>query len=130
LATKLSKALGGVTIVQKGSKDRITNGDETLLNEEAGSNRRCGGQGDVLSGTIGAFLAWGMRYENDQNLTQKISSERIPLLAAYAACAITRNASKLTFEQLGRSMQTSDVLNQVGKSFDEIFGSDELEPKL
>lgn len=28
-----------------------------------GSSRRCGGQGDVLSGAVGTFLAWGKNYE-------------------------------------------------------------------
>lgn len=63
LAGKLSRALGGVTILQKGASDRITNGQELLVNDELGSARRCGGQGDVLSGIVGAYLAWGKNYE-------------------------------------------------------------------
>lgn len=34
-----------------------------LLNSVEGSVRRCGGQGDVLSGLVGTFLAWGKNYE-------------------------------------------------------------------
>lgn len=63
LAKELAQALGGVTILQKNSVDRITNGNEVLVNSVEGSVRRCGGQGDVLSGTIGTFLAWGKNYE-------------------------------------------------------------------
>lgn len=29
-----------------------------------GSPRRCGGQGDILGGTMGAILAWGKCYED------------------------------------------------------------------
>jgi ATP-dependent NAD(P)H-hydrate dehydratase len=29
-----------------------------------GGYKRCGGQGDVLSGTVGTFLAWGKCYED------------------------------------------------------------------
>lgn len=36
-----------------------------LSNETEGSFRRCGGQGDVLSGAVGCWLAWGMRYEEE-----------------------------------------------------------------
>lgn len=63
LASALSKALGGPTIVQKGREDRITNGREQLISSQTGSSRRCGGQGDVLSGAVGTFLAWGKNYE-------------------------------------------------------------------
>lgn len=65
LAVLLSRALEGVTILEKGAVDRITNGDEVLLNEVRGSERRCGGQGDVLSGAVGTFLAWGKAYEEE-----------------------------------------------------------------
>lgn len=63
LAARLSRTLGGVTVLQKGESDIITNGEEILINEEEGSVRRCGGQGDVLSGSVGTFLAWGKNYE-------------------------------------------------------------------
>lgn len=65
LASRLADALGGVTILEKGSVDRITNGtaSEQLVNEVEGSVRRCGGQGDVLSGTVGCFLAWAKSYQ-------------------------------------------------------------------
>jgi ATP-dependent NAD(P)H-hydrate dehydratase len=29
-----------------------------------GGLKRCGGQGDILSGTIGCFLAWGKCHED------------------------------------------------------------------
>jgi ATP-dependent NAD(P)H-hydrate dehydratase len=32
--------------------------------ETEGAPRRCGGQGDILGGTIGAILAWGKCYED------------------------------------------------------------------
>ncbi|KAJ3104043.1 hypothetical protein HDU97_009590 [Phlyctochytrium planicorne] len=57
-AESLSKALGNVTIFQKGKVDHITDGTNTVVCVEEGSPRRCGGQGDVLTGTIAAFLAW------------------------------------------------------------------------
>ena len=46
----------GVTIVQKGHVDIITDGQVLLECSEKGSLRRCGGQGDVLSGAMAG--AW------------------------------------------------------------------------
>jgi ATP-dependent NAD(P)H-hydrate dehydratase len=86
-ASSISRALGGVAILQKGKKDLVaidTTGDEASLktsglNEAEGKKeavkeevevdtegglKRCGGQGDILSGTVGAFLAWAKCYED------------------------------------------------------------------
>ena len=86
-AALVSKSLGGVTVLQKGAKDIIssdTSGDEADLRESRmegadvevekvqetvevdieGGLKRCGGQGDVLSGCVGTFLAWGRCYED------------------------------------------------------------------
>lgn len=59
--------------------------------------------------------------------TPPSSSEPIPplaLLAAYAASTVTRNASRLAFEKYGRAMQTSDVMLEVGRSFEQVLGED------
>ncbi|KND04869.1 hypothetical protein, variant [Spizellomyces punctatus DAOM BR117] len=63
VALKLSQAFGNVTILQKGSRDIISNGKEVLICDAEGSPRRCGGQGDLLSGACATFLAWGKNYE-------------------------------------------------------------------
>jgi ATP-dependent NAD(P)H-hydrate dehydratase len=51
LCAKLSKAFGGVTIIQKGGKDFISNGANTLVSEGEGGLKRSGGQGDTLTGS-------------------------------------------------------------------------------
>jgi ATP-dependent NAD(P)H-hydrate dehydratase len=86
-AALISKSLGGVTLLQKGAKDIIssdTTGDAADLRESRiegtdvgyekiqetvevdieGGLKRCGGQGDVLSGCVGTFMAWGRCYED------------------------------------------------------------------
>lgn len=86
-AGMVSKALGGVTVLQKGAKDVIaidTTGDaadlaasqlqssttekekvtETIEVDVEGGLKRCGGQGDILSGAVGTILAWGKCYED------------------------------------------------------------------
>ncbi|KDE03867.1 YjeF [Microbotryum lychnidis-dioicae p1A1 Lamole] len=132
LAGKLAKALGGVTVLEKGTVDRIVNNDkeeQAWINETKGSLRRCGGQGDVLSGAVGCFLAWGLSYLQKQQGEARVGEKKsdpitefeIPRLAAYAASTITRTASRLTFEKKKRAMQTSDMLNFVGEAFEEVF---------
>lgn len=84
----ISKALGGVTVLQKGPEDIIatnTRGDSSKaheipknpervprerLEEETvtkidtpGGFKRVGGQGDILSGCVATWLAWGKCYE-------------------------------------------------------------------
>lgn len=46
----LSKQIGGVTILRKGKSDLISDGDTVKSVSIYGSPRRCGGQGDILSG--------------------------------------------------------------------------------
>ena len=83
----VSRELGGVTVLQKGASDIIsvdTTGEkaelqasklatddvqketakETVEVDVEGGLKRCGGQGDVLSGCVGAMLAWGKCYED------------------------------------------------------------------
>ncbi|BGP07560.1 hypothetical protein JCM10049v2_003398 [Rhodotorula toruloides] len=129
LAAAISRALSGPTIVQKGREDRITNGQDTLVNAVVGSSRRCGGQGDVLSGAVGTFLAWGKNYEEREAKDEQdpIKPHEITLLAAYAASTVTRTASRLTFAKHKRSMQTGEMLGFVGQAFEEVFGTEEVQ---
>ena len=67
-ALLVSKALGGVTVLQKGPNDIIAGGDpqdpEVVKVDQPGGLKRCGGQGDILSGAVGTFLAWGKCHED------------------------------------------------------------------
>lgn len=47
-----------VTVLCKGPRDFITNGQWNYQWGEDGSPRRCGGQGDILSGLAGTFTNW------------------------------------------------------------------------
>lgn len=61
---KLSKALGGVTIIQKGPRDVISNGVTSIVSDVEGGLKRSGGQGDTLTGSLGTLLAWRAAYHN------------------------------------------------------------------
>lgn len=90
-AEKLSQALGGVTIIQKGSKDYISNGERTLVSDIPGGLKRSGGQGDTLTGSLATFLAWRKAYldklwDHDGDL----GAEELLALVAFAGSSLTR----------------------------------------
>jgi ATP-dependent NAD(P)H-hydrate dehydratase len=39
------------------------------------------------------------------------------MLAGYAGCHITRTSSKLAFKKYGRSVLTTDMLSEIGSSY-------------
>lgn len=145
-AGEVSKLLGGVVVLEKGSTDLIasdTTGEAASLeasklgdgNERQrvrevvevdveGGLKRCGGQGDVLSGTVGAMLAWGKCYEDGAFGDGSIPASRLPLLAAVGGSMVTRTSSRMAFQLQGRGLVTQDMLPQLGKSFSEVFGED------
>lgn len=141
----MSKALGGVTILQKGESDIIAANTESAESREAheaskispheseqkevvvvdtpGGMKRCGGQGDILSGGVGAFLAWAKCYESGAFGDKTIPVSRMPILAAAGASMVTRMTSRIAFQQEGRSVVTQDMLKEIGGAFAEVFES-------
>ncbi|XXG94144.1 hypothetical protein Hte_000396 [Hypoxylon texense] len=119
----LSKALGGVTIVQKGGKDFVSNGDATLTVDLKGGYKRSGGQGDTLTGSIATFLAWRKAYHDGiWDHDGKLSEEETLGLAAFGGAAVTRECSRLAYEKNGRSLQASDLTEQVHPAFLNVIG--------
>ncbi|CAK0739311.1 hypothetical protein CVIRNUC_001155 [Coccomyxa viridis] len=119
---KIVKALDGPTVVRKGTVDTICDGHTTLVCDEPGSNRRAGGQGDVLSGSTAAFLSWALQYGQEKGIGQDASKYPLGLspyvLAAWGACTIARNAAARAYEKKGRSMLALDVIEELGGSVD------------
>eukprot|EP01090_Pellita_catalonica_P023254 TRINITY_DN9452_c0_g1_i1.p1 TRINITY_DN9452_c0_g1~~TRINITY_DN9452_c0_g1_i1.p1 ORF type:complete len:275 (+),score=19.13 TRINITY_DN9452_c0_g1_i1:122-826(+) len=109
--SELARALGGVTIVQKGKEDLISNGHSNLVCNQRGSFRRCGGQGDLTSGSIATFLTW---FDLFKPKTLKYPGE---MVAAYAGCLLTRRCNYTVYQEKGRSTQTSDMIESIGKVF-------------
>lgn len=142
---QLSKALGGVTILQKGPHDVISNGITSLISNNEGGLKRSGGQGDTLTGSLGTMLAWRAAYhnklwdsgekdnekeaQNKEDFQAELESEEkrmspatTLLLAAWAGSSITRECSRKAFEAKGRSMQASDLTDEVHGSFLRLIG--------
>lgn len=123
VAKEMSEKLGGVIIVQKGQNDVIAGPSQVIVDDEPGSNRRVGGQGDSLTGVMLTFLAWGQVYKEglwDEAKKAELDDESIKMLSAFAASVIARRSSKRAFEEYGRHMQTSDLHKFIGESFESL----------
>lgn len=123
MCEKLSKAFGGVTIIQKGSKDYISNGLHTLISDSEGGLKRAGGQGDTLTGSLATLLAYRKAYhdriwDHDNDL----SPDETLALVAYGGSAITRECSRLAFKERGRSLQAADLTEHVHDAFLSVLG--------
>ncbi|XP_034416919.1 ATP-dependent (S)-NAD(P)H-hydrate dehydratase isoform X1 [Cyclopterus lumpus] len=116
---QLSGAMGNLTVVLKGEHDLITDGSMVISCSIEGSGRRCGGQGDLLSGSIGVLAHWahaapaaGMR----RSLNPSV-------VAAFGACSLTRQCNSQAFQRHGRSTTTTDMIQEIGSAFKKLFES-------
>ncbi|PQE24702.1 hypothetical protein CJF32_00006977 [Rutstroemia sp. NJR-2017a WRK4] len=130
-AEKLAKAFGGVTVIQKGGNDYISNGDKTFVSDLQGGLKRSGGQGDTLTGSLATFLAWRRAYldklwDHDGDIDEVESLA----LAAFGGSSITRECSRLSFAKKGRSLQASDLTEEVYTAFLHLFDVDNSDSKL
>ncbi|OAQ95672.1 hypothetical protein LLEC1_03197 [Akanthomyces lecanii] len=121
----LANALEGVTILQKGKRDYVSNGKITITDDLEGGKKRSGGQGDTLTGSIATFLAWRKAYIdqlwNDQE-TPRLDKHEMIGLAAFGGSAITRECSRIAFLKRGRSLQASDLTDEIHAAFMGLFG--------
>jgi len=138
-ASYMSRELGGVCILEKGPSDMIAvNTEKSKAETEVevidvdieGGFKRCGGQGDILSGCVGTMLAWGKCYEDGAFGDGKLSTARIPILAAVGGSMVTRTTSRLAFSRQGRSVITADMISDIGAAFEELFGKEAFKGKL
>ncbi|XP_048350299.1 ATP-dependent (S)-NAD(P)H-hydrate dehydratase isoform X1 [Sphaerodactylus townsendi] len=113
---RLSQALGNLTIVQKGERDLISDGEKVLVCSHEGSSRRCGGQGDLLSGSLGVLAHWAFLAG-----PEKTNGQNPFLVAAFGACSLTRQCNNQAFQKFGRSMTASDMVLEIGAAFNKLF---------
>lgn len=108
------------TIIQKGPVDKICyHGNEIIESDHPGSLKRVGGQGDSLTGMIGAFLCWGTgAYKKGLYTTpDKLSDEEIISLSCLAGCTTTRMAGHKAYCKYGRAMLTSNLHEFISEAF-------------
>lgn len=110
----ISRALHSATIVLKGPADRICawrhpDGPARELEcRREGSPRRCGGQGDLLAGTIAA-LSCGAPAAGPES-----PADMLPAVCL-AACEAVRDAAHRCFQDRQWAMLTSDLLHYLRK---------------
>ncbi|KAM7488697.1 hypothetical protein LguiB_026181 [Lonicera macranthoides] len=134
----LAKMIGGVTILRKGKSDLISDGETVRSVSVYGSPRRCGGQGDILSGrqllelrklnlnhsgnaifhseTIPVFGS-NARKETFQESTPGV---RPTMLGCIAGSVLMRKAASYAFENNKRSTLTGDIIECLGRSLEDI----------
>jgi ATP-dependent NAD(P)H-hydrate dehydratase len=158
---RIQQAYRGVIVVQKGQYDTVffasslfhNNGtimlpEETvaentsrLVCKEQGGLKRSGGIGDILSGSIGTFLAWDrlltepkcntvITTTHDPSSATKTSralvsllQEKEQLVPCWVACCIVKRATKVAYDKKRRAMTAPNVLNEIGAVVDKTITS-------
>lgn len=129
-ATKnLSEALGGMCILHKEALDCIVNNKFEGISNKGTNPKRCGGQGDLLTGAIATFLFWGLKYHNISPKTiSPDQKELLPLITASAALSASwfiREASGLSFKTHKRSLSSVHIMDDLSK-FMNIFENEDI----
>lgn len=143
LSSRLAAAFGCVTVIEKGQIDVITNAQGVLACDHPGGLKRSGGQGDLLSGCVAVWLLWAIRASNHKDTAgtqeeelrpeperQDSSMPKMPklpsghpasLIAGYGACMLIREVSRVAYEQVGRGVQATDMLELLSPTFARLF---------
>ncbi|KAG6529304.1 hypothetical protein ZIOFF_011501 [Zingiber officinale] len=145
----LSTKIGGVTILHKGKSDFISDGEAVHCVSTFGSPRRCGGQGDILSGrfvliqllhqqifyyksylnyfdnnSVAVFSSWARHHLLITNGTIGKSLSNPMVLGCIAGSALLRRAAAFAFQDKKRATLTTDIIEFLGKSLEEICPAD------
>ncbi|KAF0896852.1 hypothetical protein E2562_029363, partial [Oryza meyeriana var. granulata] len=117
--TALCQKVGGITIMRKGKADIISDGKTVTQVSTFGSPRRCGGQGDILSGSVAVFASWARHFLlSNEYPTEK--SVNPMMLGCIAGSLLLRKAASLAFDKNKRSTVTTDIIEFLGKSLEDI----------
>ncbi|KAG5887141.1 hypothetical protein JTB14_024250 [Gonioctena quinquepunctata] len=104
------KNLGGdITLLCKDYEEEIIGNDTIVKVVGSGSGRRCGGQGDLLGGSLATFFSWAVMKGED------------PKVACYSAAKLTRDCNARAFAKFGRSMTTTNMIDEIHGVFNDNF---------
>ena len=78
---------------------------------------RCGGQGDLLSGSLAAFLFWA---QNNKDCPEPGAG----VIAGWAAARLSRACAAQAFAQHGRATTTTDLIAQLESAFSRLYESE------
>lgn len=107
-----------VLVLRKGQTDQTYCKDNQAKwsNNIGGSGRRCGGQGDLLSGAIATFYHWSLSNATTTTMMQAG-------IATFAASTLTRLCNEKAFSVKGRSMVCTDMIDKIHDVFEEKYES-------
>ncbi|KAL7526288.1 hypothetical protein ACHAXR_003927, partial [Thalassiosira sp. AJA248-18] len=114
-------------VVEKGNIDKIIQGGGEMQCREEGGLKRSGGIGDVLAGTISAFMAWSAILLETGMSNNKIDEQQQRVFAAWTACVAVKRATKVAFQRKRRTMSAIDVIGEVGVALEGMEGGLQLE---
>jgi len=115
LVEDLAARMGNITVLHKGCPDIISNGKVTEECSAGGSPRRCGGQGDVLSGSLATFLHWATL------AGEECPSPGAEVIAAWGSARLTRSCAEQAFTSCGRSSTTTDMISVIHQEFSRLY---------
>eukprot|EP00262_Sarcandra_glabra_P006276 TRINITY_DN18423_c0_g1_i1.p1 TRINITY_DN18423_c0_g1~~TRINITY_DN18423_c0_g1_i1.p1 ORF type:complete len:371 (+),score=61.46 TRINITY_DN18423_c0_g1_i1:209-1321(+) len=118
----VARWIGGATILRKGKSDIISDGETVSMVSIFGSPRRCGGQGDILSGSVAVFSSWARQLSAMKK--DSSSSSNPMVLGCIAGSALLRKAASLAFEKKKRATLTTDIIECLGTSLEDICPTD------
>ncbi|XP_020254717.1 ATP-dependent (S)-NAD(P)H-hydrate dehydratase isoform X1 [Asparagus officinalis] len=118
----LAKCIGGVTILRKGNSDLVSDGVTVNKVSNFGSPRRCGGQGDILSGCVAVFSSWAR--SSNKEMDDKSASSPM-MLGCIAGSSLLRRAASLAFADKKRATLTSDIIECLGKSLEDMIPAEQ-----
>ncbi|XP_018324282.1 ATP-dependent (S)-NAD(P)H-hydrate dehydratase [Agrilus planipennis] len=106
-----------ITLLVKGPQDQIMDSEKKITVSGGGSGRRCGGQGDLLAGSLTTFFTWTLQQQRNPGVPH---DDRI-MTACYAACKLVRECNARAFQKKGRSMVASDMIDEIHGVFEDNF---------
>lgn len=88
-----------------------------------GCFKRCGGIGDILTGSLGSFIYWCNSLQSSKVLSKQEVSEP-NLIAAYCATAMTKECSRQAFKKFHRALLAVDIIEEIPNIFYQMFDKD------
>lgn len=121
---KLIHLNNNIMVLKKGLADEFFCMDPKIQwkSELGGSGRRCGGQGDLLSGSIATFLNWNLQHISEAGMNIPANKSAVAMsLSCYAASRLIRLCNEKAFKTRGRSMLATDMIEYIHDAFEELF---------
>lgn len=110
-----------MTILKKGKIDIISDGQQIVYNDVPGCFKRCGGIGDLLTGSLGLFSYW---CDSGSNIIKESYINEPNIIAAYTGSVFIRECSKIAYEKYHRALLAVDIIEEISQTFFNMFDNE------